>query len=326
MNTALTILFLLLPAFPDFTGAWQAESPVPPIVSDPPDSTSRYMSDTELQKQVALLKTISDPVTRSRIVTDIGNSYNKNVFTVLDAYLAEEEDPSVRADIISTLANLPVRKKQPEDLPSIRIDWKSVDPAQYENSAKSSCLPEKMAAKRFLSGEKFLGHTEIRLPDEFTAMQQKYFKLRNADTAESIKQLEQVIDTHELPLIRLEAIRSLSAQKKLSPTAVKKLQKIITEDYVRIQLGRGRGGSKWQFDHDSVRSAAYMALLEHAREPEAARALKTIEPKLNKVLAKGKNPLLQEYVRQIRLAVKGKKVVPSPLPQRGSNRTFRFKE
>ena len=139
MNTALTILFLLLPAFPDFTGAWQAESPVSPIVSDPPDSTSRYMSDTELQKQVALLKTISDPVTRSRIVADIGNSYNKNVFTVLDAYLAEEEDPSVRADIISTLANLPVRKKQPENLPSIRIDWKSVDPAQYENSAKSAC-------------------------------------------------------------------------------------------------------------------------------------------------------------------------------------------
>lgn len=324
MNTALTILFLLLPAFPDFTGAWQAESPVSPIVSDPPDSTSRYMSDTELQKQVALLKTISDPVTRSRIVTDIGNSYNKNVFTVLDAYLAEEEDPSVRADIISTLANLPVRKKQPEDLPSIRIDWKSVDPAQYENSAKSSCLPEKMAAKRFLSGKKFLVHTEIRLPDEFTAMQQKYFKLRNAGTAESIKQLEQVIDTHELPLIRLEAIRSLSAQKKLSSTAVKKLQKIITEDYVRIQFGVGE--SKRQFDHDSVRSAAYMALLEHAREPEAARALKAIEPKLNKILAKGKNPLLQEYVRQIRLAVKGKKVVPAPLPQRGSNRTFRFKE
>lgn len=324
MNTALTILFLLLPAFPDFTGAWQAESPVPPIVSESPISTPRYMSDTELQKQVGLLKTISDPVTRSRIVTDIGNSYNKNVFTVLDAYLPEEQDPSVRADIISTLASLPVRAKQPEDLPSIRINWKSADPAEYEKSAKSSYLPEKIAAKRFLSGKKFLGHTELRLPDEFTAMQQKYFKLRNAAAPEDIKQIEQIIDIGELPLIRLEAIRSLSAQKKLSSTAVKKLQKIITEDYVRIQFGVG--GSKRQFDHDCVRAAAYMALLEHAREPEAAKALKTIEPKLNKILAKGKNPLLQEYVRQIRLAANGEKVVPAPLPQKGSNRTFRFKE
>ncbi|MBQ7400612.1 MAG: hypothetical protein IJW07_01085, partial [Lentisphaeria bacterium] len=111
-----------------------------------------------------------------------------------------------------------------------------------------------------------------------------------------------------------------SHQKTLPTAAVQKLQKIVCQDYIRIDR------SKRRFDHDSVRAAAYMALVEHAKEPEAAKALKAIDPKLDKLLAKGKNPLLQEYVRQIRLAAKGAKVVPSPLPQKGTDQTFRFIE
>ena len=321
MNTALTILFLLLPAFPNFSGAWQAESPMPPIVVDTPTSTYRYMTDPELQQQVGLLRKISDPVTRSRIVTDIGNSYNPNIFTVLDAYLAEEKDPSVRADIISTLTSLPVQAAQPEDLPSLRINWKTAHPGEYEKSNRSSYLPEKMAAERFLSGKKFLAPAPGRLSEDFIALQMKYFNLRKSRAPEDVKQLERVIDSAEFTLFRLEAIRSLSAQPKLSANAVKKLQKIATENYVKRERN-----SQGEYDHNAIRAAACLALIEHEKEPAAAKALKEVERDWKRLFTAEKDPLLQEYYRQIQLHRKGQKVVPAPLPQRGSDRTFRFKK
>ena len=324
MNTALAIVFLLLPAFPSFTGAWNSNKPIAPGIAQAPVSTHKYMSDTDLKKQADLLKNISDPIVRSRIVRDIANSYNANLFTVLDEHLALENDPAVRADIISALANLPVRTEQPEDLPILEINWKSANTAEYARSRNSSYLPERMAAERFLADKKTVPMKFPAIPNEITKQQEHFFKMRKTTAPELTQTLLKVIDSGEHILIRVEAIRTLSHQKTLTNVAVQKLQKIITEDYVRIPLGRGR--YKRKFDHDSVRAAAYMALVEHAKEPEAEKALKAIDPELDKLLAKGKNPLLQEYVRQIRLAAKGEKVIPSPLPQKGTDQTFRFIE
>ena len=324
MNTALAFVFLLLPAFPSFIDAWNSREPIAPAIVDSPVSTYKYMSDAELKKQADLLKNMPDPTIRSRIVKDIANSCNANLFTVLDELLALEKDPAVRADIISALANLPFRTEQPEDLPYLQINWKSAHAAEYEKSRHSTYLPEKLAAECFLSGKKTAFMEFPAFSNEITEQQERFFKMRKTAAPELTQTLLKVIDSGEHILIRLEAIRSLSAQKKLSPAAVKKLQKIITEDYVRIQLGRG--GSKCQFDHDSVRAAAYMALVSHAKEPEVKKALGSVDPFLDELLAKEKNPLLKEYVRQIRLAAKGEKVVPSPLPQKGTDQTFRFKE
>ena len=320
MNTALAIVFLLLPAFPSFTGAWNSNKPIAPGIAQAPVSTHKYMSDTDLKKQADLLKNISDPIVRSRIVRDIANSCNANLFTVLDKHLAQEKDPAVRADIISALANLPVRTEQPEDLPILEINWKSANTAEYERSRNSSYLPERMAAERFLAAKKTVPMKFPAIPNEITKQQEHFFKMRKTAAPELMQTLLKVIDSGEHILVRVEAIRTLSHQKTLTNAAVQKLQKIVCQDYIRVDR------SKRRFDHDSVRAAAYMALVEHAKEPEAAKALKAIDPKLDKLLAKGKNPLLQEYVRQIRLAAKGEQVVPSPLPQKGTDQTFRFIE
>lgn len=109
MNTALAIVFLLLPAFPSFINAWNSNKPIAPAITQVPVSTHKYMSDTTLKKQTDLLKNISDPIVRSRIVRDIANSCNANLFTVLDERLVLEKDPTVRAGIISAPANLPIR-------------------------------------------------------------------------------------------------------------------------------------------------------------------------------------------------------------------------
>lgn len=324
MNTALVIVFLLLPAFPSFTDAWNSKTPIVPGIADAPVSTHKYMSDQELKKQADLLKSMPDPITRCRIVRDIANSYNENLFTVLDKHLSQEKDPAVRADIIAALANLPVRTEQPEDQPALKINWKSANAAEYERSRNSSYLPEKMAAERFLSSRKVASLKPAAIINEITEQQKRFFKMRQTTAPELTQTQLKTIDSGEHILVRVEAIRTLSHQKTLPTAAVQKLQKIITENYIRNHSNSSE--SKHRFDHDSVRAAAYMALVEHAKEPEAAKALKAIDPKLDKLLAKGKNPLLQEYVRQIRLAAKGEKVVPSPLPQKGTDQTFRFKE
>lgn len=319
MNTTLMILFLLLPAFPAFTELWQNQEPISHLVIDTPEYTSRYMSDEELRKQADLLKTISDPITRSRIVRDIGNSCNRDLFTVLDAHLADEKDPAVRADILSTLANLAQHTSRPVNLPFLEVRWQPANTAEYEKSRKSTYLPEKLAAEQLLDPDASAVQSHPAVQNEITEKQLHFFRLHNP----SLQELLAVIDSNEHPLIRLEAIRSIAAQKTLSVPAVKKLQMIVEKDYVRFSIG---SGFVKKFDHDAVRAAAYMALLEHAKEPVVAKALKVLEPKLEKILAKGKNPLLQEYVRQIRLAAKGEKVIPSPLPQKGTDQTFRFIE
>ncbi len=320
MNTALAFVFLLLPAFPSFIDAWNSKEPIAPAIVDSPVSTYKYMSDAELKKQADLLKNMPDPTIRSRIVRDIANSCNANLFTVLDEQLALEKDPAVRADIISALANLPFRTEQPEDLPYLQINWKSAHAAEYEKSRHSTYLPEKLAAECFLSGKKPAFMEFPAFSNEITEQQERFFKMRKTAAPELTQTLLKVIDSGEHILIRVEAIRTLSHRKTLPTAAVQKLQKIICEDYIRIS------GSKRQFDHDSVRAAAYMALVSHAKEPEVKKALGSVDPFLDELLAKEKNPLLKEYVRQIRLAAKGEKVVPSPLPQKGTDQTFRFKE
>lgn len=322
MNTALAFVFLLLPAFPSFTDAWKNNDPIPPEIAYAPVSTHKYMSDAELKKQAEVLKTMPDPIARCRMVKDIANSYNQNLFSVLDEQLVNEKDPAVRADIIYALANLPVRTEQPEDLPYLKINWKSAHAAEYQRARHSTYLPEKVAAELFL-GKKTAKLKSTARMNEITDLQLKYFNMQRISARELTQTWIKLIDGDNHPLVRMEIIRTLSLRGKLPADLVKKLQKIITEDYIRISVNRV---TKRLFDHDSVRAAAYMALVEHAKEPEAEKALKAIDPKLDKLLAKGKNPLLQEYVRQIRLAAKGEKVVPSPLPQKGTDQTFRFKE
>lgn len=317
MNTALTIVFLLLPAYPSFVDLWMADSPLDPVLVDTPLSTHQYMSDAELKKQVELLKKMPDPATRCRIVADIGRSYNKDVFTVLDEWLANEKDQAVRADIISILANLPVAEKKPANHPSIQINSKTAHAAEYEKSRNSSYLPEKMAAENFLRQKKALPHAPA--VNEITKEQSRYFKMREQRNSAMNTTLIRLIDSAEHPLIRAEIIRLLAAAKKLPEDALPKLKKVIIRQYIR-------SGSNRKFDHDSIRAAAYMALVEHEAEPAVAEVLKEVDDAL-KSAENSKYPLFQEYLRQIRLYRNGaKEIAPSPLPQKGHDQTFKFTE
>ena len=304
MNTTLMIFFLLLPCFPAFVEAWNAEDILPQTVLNPAEHPFCPMDNAELQKQAALLETISDPAVRSRIVFDIGNCCNPNVFAVLGKALANEKEPSVRADIITAMANIATTPERPANRPCIEIRRQPAYPCELEKSAASSYLPEQLAAKRLLKLEQVPTLTDPEQDDPITKKQKYYNAMRKNPASANVKELLAVIDSREHPLVRLEAIRALNEHKPLSSAAVRKLKKIAAENYVRLDKKTS------VHDQDAVRAAAYFVLYKCDRSSAKEAGAK---------MKRDRSRLLQEYLRQIE-----GDGIPAPLPRTGGDRTIRF--
>lgn len=327
MNTTLMILFLLLPSYPSFIEIWQADRLI--CFPETPESEMSFVvDDAEIRKLDEILKTHSDPVTRSRIVFDIGKSCNANVFSILEEALTNEKDPAVRADILTAMANIPVVTAKPANRPHLEIRWQPAHPDTFTQSLNSGYLPEKLAAARFL---KKSSSVPLVIPDEkqvISEMQKRHFSwYRNPGGANTTELLATFKNEKNNVTERLEAIRAYAAQKKLPAAGIRALQTIATEKYIALMRGSTRTDTLL-YDNEFVRAAAYMALVQHRADPAAAAAAETVRKKLEQGFAQEpprKFAYLREFYRQIELYRSGAKtIVPAVYPHSRGTRTFRF--
>ncbi len=157
MNHTL-LLLLLLPVFPSFTEIWDKNEPLNPILINTPTSTPAPWNDDQLAKQLQYLKTNPDPVVRSRIAFDIGDSYNSGLFSALETALVEEKVPQVRANILMAIGKALSCSKLVHPKTSnkncVSVKWEMKHYKEIEKCTRSSYEPEALAAKYILNFNK----------------------------------------------------------------------------------------------------------------------------------------------------------------------------